>query len=100
MVIVEYKLNIDRNGMVYHPPYIKKHAFYDTTTKTYLGAVLPESERDYWVPDTLVEMSLDQAIVRCVEGTVDRILAPGTTPLTDEELTQIVQEWYTQNTES
>ena len=94
MAIVEYKLNITADGVSIHPPYIKNHAFYDSSSKTYLGYVLPEGERDYWVPDTLVEFTEQEAVDRCLAGTVGRILNPGDAEMTDSELEQAVRTWY------
>jgi hypothetical protein len=94
MAIVEYKLNITADGVSIHPPYIKSHAFYDSVSNTHLGYVLPESERDYWVPDTLVELTEQEAVDRCVSGNIARVMNPGDTEMTDSELEQAVRDWY------
>jgi hypothetical protein len=94
MAIVEYKLNINNDGVEHHPAYIKDHAYYDATTKTFLGYVLPESERNYWVPDTLVEVTLEQAITRCLSGDVSRARMPGERVLSNQELTDEITQWF------
>lgn len=97
MKIVEYKLNIGSAG-TFHPPYIIEHAFYDNVSKTYLGVVLDESDRDYWIPDTLVVLTEDEAVERCVSGNVNRVLSPGANGLTDEQLEQAVRDWFANQT--
>lgn len=93
-MIVEYKLNIDNNGNTYHPPYIKEYAYYDSITKTFVGYVLPESERDYWVPDTLIELTEDQLIYRVLNGEVSKQRMPNNITLTDEQLEEEARNWY------
>lgn len=94
MPIVEYKLNISETGVEYHPAYIKAHEFFEVLSKTYAGYVLPESDRNYWVPDSLTVLSEDALVDRCINGQVSRIRAPGEAPLTNEQMEQLVREWY------
>ena len=100
MPIVEYKLNIREDGSLTHPSYIKDHDFYESNSKTFLGFVIPESERDYWVPDTLTSVSVAEAITRCITGNVNRNRAPGVADLTDAELEQVIRNWYIQHNAS
>jgi hypothetical protein len=93
-MIVEYKLNIDMFGNTYHPAYIKDHAYYDSTTKTFVGYILPESERDYWVPDTLVELTEEELVQRVLNGEISRQRMPGNITLTNEELEDEARSWY------
>lgn len=93
-MIVEYKLNINDNGVVIHPAYIKDHAFYDEVSKTYLGYILPEEKREYWVPDTLNILSEQQVVDRCLAGKVSRSISPTVTKMTDSEFEKYVRQWY------
>lgn len=67
MPVIEYKFNIAQNGKMEIPGYVEDRGhWYNSIDHTYLGWVKPESEREYWVPDTIVE--LDRA------GVINRVL--------------------------
>ena len=67
MLCVEYKKILSDTGRMQNPPWIVEgEYFYDPGTKTYIGFVLAESEREYFIPDTVVELSEDQFVARCI----------------------------------
>jgi hypothetical protein len=70
--------------------------YYDSTSKTFVGYILPESERDYWVPDTLVELTEEELVQRVLTGEISRQRMPGNITLTNEELEAEVRNWYNQ----
>jgi hypothetical protein len=51
--VIEYKKHIESSGLVNPPWIIVGDIWYDESTKTYVGIVLDESEREYYVPDTV-----------------------------------------------
>lgn len=66
MKIVEYKLNLI-NGVSRDPEWvIKGKYFYDQDAKTFIGFVLDEADRDYYIPDSVVTLDRDQLVQRCL----------------------------------
>ena len=69
MKAIEYKLN-KVNGASIHPDWVEFTGFFfDGATKTYVGVVLDESDRDYYVPDTVVELTQEDIATRCGDAT-------------------------------
>jgi hypothetical protein len=64
MKIVEYKKHLI-NGVNIIPEFIHDgNYFYDADTKTWIGLVLDISDREYYVPDTLTELTNEELIIR------------------------------------
>lgn len=64
MKIVEYKRHLI-DGVLRDPEFILNGGvFPNPSNNTWVGKVLDESDRAYYVPDTLVEMSRDDLIAR------------------------------------
>ena len=76
MKIVEYKKHLV-NGCLIDPEFIVSgNMFNDPINNTWVGKILDESERKYYVPDTLLELTRDQLI--------ERVLSLNLVKLTDE----------------
>lgn len=66
MKIVEYKLHLI-NGVSRDPEWIVKGKyFYNSEDKTFIGFVLDSVDRDYYIPDTVVELTREDLIQRCI----------------------------------
>jgi len=100
MPIVEYKLHKVESGLR-TPLFVTDPGhWYNDSSKTYLGYVPSENERDYYVPDTITELTKQEVI--------DRVLAMYTdspmqyhdeetdthTNMTVEEMTAEIGDWY------
>ena len=94
-MILEYKLHLHPDDHMYHPPFVKAFGFYNSQDKTYLGIAFPENQREYYIPDTLVEFTLDEAVARCLINGVSREVKPGQN-LNDSEMEQHVRDWISQ----
>lgn len=67
MQLVEYKRHLVDGGIV-DPKWIVVGGYMrDPDTNTYIGTVLDEAEREYYIPDTLVVMTAEQAVERYVD---------------------------------
>jgi len=65
MKVVEYKKHISEDGRLIDPPWlVVPSMFYDEDTKTYVGLVLDESDRDYYIPDTVTVLTKVDLIER------------------------------------
>lgn len=98
MKIVEYKKHLI-NGCLVDPEFIiDGGVFNDTTNNTWIGKVLDESERNYYVPDTLIELTRDQLINRCISLNYKK-LSDSANPhsqlidLSIEELIALIDTW-------
>lgn len=65
MKIVEYKKHLNYNNQLVDPPWIiRGDMFFDTDSKTYIGLVLSENEREYFIPDSVVYLTKENLIER------------------------------------
>lgn len=65
MKVVEYKKIISETGSVINPPWIVYgDMFFRELDKTYVGLVLNEDERDYYIPDTVTYLTIDDLVDR------------------------------------
>jgi len=64
-MIVEYKLNKSENGNMIVPPWVENCGhFFDPITKTYIGFVSSENNREFYVPDTVNYLTVDELKTR------------------------------------
>lgn len=98
MKIVEYKKHLV-NGCLVDPEFIfSGNAFNNLIDNTWIGKVLDESARNYYVPDTLVELTREQLIQRVTNLNLTK-LSDENDPhseiisLTQQEITQLVDSW-------
>jgi len=96
----EYLLHMKSDG-VNHPDFIVNGGYF-FNGKTYIAVIPDESERSYYVPDTLVEFTLEDLKVRAryIQNNLlhDRIVDPDDFHvLTDQEVDDYVTNWYNSN---
>lgn len=105
MNIVEYKRHLT-NGVVADPEFISYGGvFLDPANKTWIGAVYPEQNRDYYVPDSLVYLTVEQLHARVQDVHTrfpfTKLMNPadpnaGSTALTALEVSAMVDAWVAQ----
>lgn len=102
MPVIEYKFIINDAGKMQIPGYVENRGhWYNPADHTYLGWVKPESEREFWVPDTIEEKTKAECVTRALAmHAANPIMAdtedgsPSETPMTDAEVTADVEAWY------
>ena len=102
MPVIEYKFTINANSRLEVPGYvIDRGHWYSPIHQTLVGWCKPESERQYWVPDTIVELSKADLVTRVLAiHAVSPYLNPNDdpnaedSPMTDAEVTAMVETWY------
>jgi hypothetical protein len=98
MKIVEYKKHLI-NGCLVDPEFIiDGGVFNDPTNNTWIGKVLDESHRKYYIPDTLTELSRNELIERVLSLNIKKLSDPNNphSPIVtiDEfEIMQLVDNW-------
>ena len=102
MPVIEYKFQISETGKNVIPGYVEDRGhWYNPADHTYVGWVKAEADREYWVPDTIEELSKAEMVTRVLsmhaanpmmvmdsDGTVSE------TQMTDNEVTTMVEAWY------
>lgn len=100
MPVIEYKMTIKENGKLEVPGYVEDRGhWYNSANHTYIGWVKPEAGREYWVPDTIVELTKDEFVTR---GMAMHAASPmqkldddgNDVDMTDAEATTALQTWY------
>jgi len=98
MKIVEYKKHLI-NGCLVDPEFIiDGGAFNDMANNTWIGKILDESDRKYYIPDTLTELTRDQLIQRVLSLNIKKLSNsndPHSTIVDLEELEviELVDKW-------
>ena len=60
-MICEYKMNMSERGYMIVPPWVESPGFfYRDSDKTYVGFVSSESNREFWVPDTVTYLTVQE----------------------------------------
>jgi len=85
-MIVEYKLN-KTNTVSETPPWIEHGGLWKKPDNTFVGWIPDEANRDYYVPDTLQELSLADLIQRAKDLDVDGLRG-------DDLCTIDATQWY------
>ena len=102
MPVIEYKFQISETGRKVIPGYVEDRGhWYNPADKTFVGWVKAEADREYWVPDTIEELTKAELVTRVLgmhaanpmmvndsDGTVTE------TQMTDAEVTTMVEAWY------
>jgi hypothetical protein len=98
MPVVEYKMNLDQEtGALIIPRWIIDRGHWpNKADHTYVGWVKPESEREYYVPDSLTELSKSDLVNRVLGmHAVEPITDPDTDEiLSDSAVTTLVELSY------
>lgn len=98
MKIVEYKKHLV-DGYLVDPEFIFfGNVFNDNVNNTWIGKVLDEAERKYYIPDTLVELTREELIQRALSLNLKKLTSENdphseTINLNEQEIAQLVDTW-------
>ena len=95
---IEYKMHLNPEGRLMVPPWITDPGYYKSDN-TFIGFTPIESEREFYLPDNVTIMSETDVVNRCLalhavtpfQNQTDQM---DFTPMTNEEVTQMVTDWY------
>lgn len=96
---IEYKMHRNLEGRLMVPPWITDPGYYKSDN-TYLGFTPVESEREFYLPDSVIIMSETDVVNRClalhaISPFTHYAEQPNTgAEMTTEEVTQMVKDWY------
>lgn len=102
MPVVEYKLHkVSKNGLR-APDFIDDGGYWSNPAdNTMVGWVLPEADREYYVPDTITELSRADFITRlktmhAANAFQNEAANPGedATDMTEAEVETMAGDWY------
>ena len=103
MIIYEYRNHLI-NGHIHDPEFITNGGhWYDPTTDTYIAVM--EDNLPYYIPDTLVTLTIEQLITRIKTIHVDKpfkkrigVLGSGgietDDDMTEEDIKNMVSDWF------
>jgi hypothetical protein len=63
-MIVEYKMNRSENGYMIVPPWVECPGFFQKDDHTYIGFVSSEANREFYVPDTVTYLTVEELKTR------------------------------------
>lgn len=97
MQLVEYK-KILTNGSLANPEWIiEGDMLYDPEDKTYVGIVLPEADREYYIPDSVTYLTIGESIARSLNihklTPYKKAHISGEPKLTTTEVEEFVEEY-------
>ena len=101
-MILEYKMHrTGRGKSMMAPVWIEDGGyFYDPATKTFIGWSADEADREYYVPDTVVELTRDELVARVQAKGMNKIDPEDPTAepvaMTDAEVADYVDTWISQ----
>ena len=96
---IEYKMHLNPEGRLMVPPWVKDPGYYKSDN-TYLGFTPIESEREFYLPDSVTIMSETDVVNRClalhaISPFTHFTEQPNTgADMTNAEVTDMVTEWY------
>ena len=102
MPVIEYKFQISETGRNVIPGYVEDRGhWYNPADFTYVGWVKAEADREYWVPDTIEELTKAELVTRVLGmhatnpiKAMDSDGSMSDTDLTNDEVTTMVETWY------
>ena len=104
MPVVEYKMHVVTNkGGATAPLWVEDGGYHTSPIdKTKVGWVLPEADREYYVPDTVIELSKSEFVTRqlaihAVQPFMNNSEEPSEgdpTEMTNDEVTTEMGSWY------
>jgi hypothetical protein len=99
--VFEYRLHMTKRG-VDHPDWIIDGGYF-WDGQTYVAVI--ESNRNYYVPDTLIELSKRDLLDRLIriqhdESITEQQVGADSQPLTDDELSDFVDTWWSHKVDS
>lgn len=96
MKIVEYKKHLYGNQLVNPDWIIDGNQFFDENNNTFVGTILDESDRLYYIPDGLVELTIEDVKNRAIRLGLNKKLSDSNDPhsssinMSDAELTEVI----------
>ena len=102
MPVIEYKFQISETGKNVIPGYVEDRGhWYNPADHTYVGWVKAEADREYWVPDTIEELTKAEMVTRVLGmHAVVPMKAMGDdgemteVDMTNDQVTAMVEAWY------
>ena len=103
MPVIEYKFQISETGRNVIPGYVEDRGhWYNPADFTYVGWVKAEADREYWVPDTIEELTKAEMVTRVlgmhaadpIQKWDDSGDEPVGEDMTNDEVTTMVEAWY------
>jgi len=102
MPVIEYKFQISETGRNVIPGYVEDRGhWYNPADHTYVGWVKAEADREYWVPDTIEELTKAEMVTRVLGMhatnpmmAMDSEGVATETVMTNDEVTTMVEAWY------
>jgi len=99
-MILEYKLHMTAGGMK-TPEWVEDGGYFgDSANKTYVGWSPDEADREYYIPDTVTELTATELETRVLAMHSDSaFLKPGADPdkgdeeMTTDEVKKMVSDW-------
>lgn len=86
-MILEYKMHMTAGGMK-NPEWIEDGGYYGKSDHTVIGWSPDEADREYYIPDTVTELTAAQLETRVLAIHADTPMTkPGAEPGEDEEMT-------------
>jgi len=98
--IYEYKMH-RVSGALVHPEWVEDGGYF-WNGSTYIAIIPDDQSRNYYVPDTLEELSKDDLINRLLEIQTNESLSDKYTNIdgsrmTSEEIIDFVNQWWDKN---
>lgn len=99
---IEYKMHLNPEGRLMVPPWITDPGYYKSDN-TFIGFTPVESEREFYLPDTVTIMSETDVVNRCLAFHAVTPFQNEPTwngeewvsnAMTNEEVTQMITTWY------
>lgn len=96
--LIEYKLHLKNNALT-HPDWITDGGYF-LYNNTYIAIIEDDVNRKFYVPDTVLEISLEDLknrakIIQNTENSMDKITDNlDHHVLTDLELDEYINQWY------
>ena len=102
MPVIEYKFQISETGRNVIPGYVEDRGhWHNPADHTYVGWVKAEADREYWVPDTIEELTKAELVTRVLGmhaavpmKAVDDDDAMTEVDMTNDQVTAMVEAWY------
>jgi len=104
MPVIEYKLHKGQNNILETPSFVQDGGYWkNPNNHTLLGWCTPEADREYWVPDTVTELTKAEVVSRALsihsatpyraEVEVNGAIEAGE-EMTTEQVTNQMENWY------
>ena len=102
MPVIEYKFQISETGRNVIPGYVEDRGhWYNPADFTYGGCVKAAADREYWVPDTIEELTKAEMVTRVLGmHAVNPMKVMGDDgeisedDMTNDQVTTMVEAWY------